>query len=1376
MITRSQVSLLCILLICGYIQWGFCGNLETEYGGTKYTRNFSPVEYDHYPQNWCIQQDHRGVIYVGNQAGLMEYDGVSWRIIYIPNLMVRSMTIDKSGSIYVGGKEEMGFFNIPIPGTGSIPRRHYHSLKDHAEEKQKDFSIVQRTHWTEEGIYFRTAKLLFRWQPDSNQMAAWEPGNRFHTSFTVNGKFYIRQVGVGLMQMEGSELKLAPGGELFADKKIYMMANYTKATDTGTGILIGTRDHGFYIYADKKAVPFPTEADSIVQELKLYHGIRLKHLPDHFALATLRGGVIIMNSSGQISHRFHKENGLQDNTIYYIFEDKDGNLWLALSNGITRIELASPLTIYDRPSGLPGLALAVVRHEADNNLYVGTSGGLFKYAPKGQAVEVFKPVPEIPGNCRDLLSTGPSLLAATSDGVWSITEKPDQIQKILTAPAYTLRRSLKDNHRIWVGNANGLVSLKWTKKQDSQADLWVKEFHFETIGVAIGSIIEEDNGNLWLGSLTSGAIHVTFPVQGQIDHPVVTRYNKNHGLPKGEINIFQAADHIIFASEKGIYRFNQTSRRFIKDMTLGERFCDGSHKVFRILTEGDKIWFHAKGKNYMAQRQSDGSFALVKTPLIRVPLESINGIYPEKNRVWFAGNGGLIRYDRNVYKDISREYRALIREVAINGRALFYDSKQFHYKKPLQDQDIGKSLMELQYKDRNIRFRFAAPFFEDETATMYRYRLEGYDQSWSPWSHETQKDYTNLDSGMHRFRTQAKNVYGHLSGEAYYDFKVLPPWNRTWWAFSLYGIAFILLFFLAVKRRSAKLEREKQKLEKIVQFRTGEVNEKNLLLQEKSRQLEEMAQVKSRFFANISHEFRTPLTLIMGPLDQMLSDSDDPQQQQKYGSMLRNTERLLHLIDQLLELSKFESGRMKLHASLQDIIPFLKGILYSFELVATQKQLQLTLNAPNLPVRFYFDAEKLDKILCNLLSNAVKFTPPQGAITVTVTLGEEILHIVVHNSDSTIPASQLPHIFDRFYQANSTDSYEGLHKGSGIGLALVKELVTLHYGEIEAKSDSSGTKFELRLPMGKSQFKPEEIMDLPETFPSPTETLESTLAPEKSEPRTQLDSESGDSNGDHIDTQQQRKNLILVVEDNAEVRSYIAKPLNEDYRVLEAVDGQDGLDKARNYIPDLIISDIMMPRVDGFELCQTLKQDVATSHIPIILLTAKASDENIIKGIETGADDYITKPFNIKILHARIKNLIELRSQAQQKIKRRNMLQPDEISVSNVDELFLKELHDVCEKYLSNPDFHVEKLSKKLYMSRATLYRKIIALTGESPNHFIRSYRLKRAAQLLTANFGNITEVAMAVGFTNMAYFSKCFKEAFHQLPSNYTGGEKTYK
>jgi DNA-binding response OmpR family regulator/two-component sensor histidine kinase len=544
----------------------------------------------------------------------------------------------------------------------------------------------------------------------------------------------------------------------------------------------------------------------------------------------------------------------------------------------------------------------------------------------------------------------------------------------------------------------------------------------------------------------------------------------------------------------------------------------------------------------------------------------------------------------------------------------------------------------------------------------------------------------------------------------------------------------------------------------------------------------------------------------MGPLEQMLYDSGDNKQKRKLNLMLRNSQRLLGLINQLLELSKLESGKVKLQASRQNVIPILRGIAASFEALADQRELELTFHAETEDITLYVDAEKLENIISNLLINAVKFTPPGGKITLTAHHNNEFspretnnqkflpggsrggrffqkesppVRISVCDTGPGIPREQLTNIFDRFYQSEST--YEHQKKGSGIGLALVKELVQIHHGKIDVYShEGKGTEFIISLPMGDAHLQPGEILDVPESevHPKPLSEIPGfhTIEKEQGVPADIKDvSETPGIDGpntvkteEDIDTPAPGKEIILVVEDSADVRQYIRGSLEPLYTVMEAGDGREGIQKAREIIPDLIISDIMMPEADGYELCGTIKADIKTSHIPIILLTAKAAEENIIQGLETRADDYITKPFSTQILMARIKNLIDLRRQLQMNINREMTLPPVKTSISKIDREFLHELHEVINKNLSDEDFNVEQLARKLYMDRSTIYRKILALTGESPTEFIRSCRLKRGAELLKNNFGTILEVALEVGFSSANYFTKCFKKKFHRLPSHY--------
>jgi len=1348
-------------------------NLYCQDGGFKYFKNYSHKEYDGGPQNWSVLQDKRGIIYVANANGLLEFDGASWRLINVPNSEVRSMAIDDSGTIYIGGNNEIGF--LAPDSRGALL---YKSLVDQLEKNQKNFSYVWKTHATKEGIYFFTSRYLFRW--NNRQIKVWKPQNteyRFNASFMCGGKLYIRQEKVGLMQMVKDRLTLVPEGETFAEKKIYMIAQYDSKK-----LLIGTRLKGFYIYDGIKAVPFPTEVDDYLKEKHLYHGIRLLSSPGDFALATLRGGLVIINSNGRLRQIFNKSSGLLDNNVKCILEDSQGNLWQALNKGISKIEYASPISIYDDRSNLPGLVLSAIRHGLHNDLYVGTTDGLYYLSSANK----FHLVTGMPFDCFSLLSIGDSLLVATSEGVFQIIN--DTIQRIMDSRSYVLHQSKNDKNRVWVGTKEGLISIYLNLKNENE---WAKECKFKDINQEIRSIVEVKKGNLWLGIRPEGVLKVDFLSDGTIAEPVVTRYDTSHGLPPGKVDVYMAAGHVMLATGKGIFRFDEKNKIFIPDYTLGNEFAgDSEGKDARIVEDKHKnIWIYSEHNNIQAIPMQNGNFILNKKPLRRIPPSEVYTIYPDPNgdAVWLGGDDGLIRYDKKVKKDYDLDFLSIIRKVVANGNLIF-DGYKGKYKYKIDDGYKPEYIFPIfDYNNRNLRFEFAAPFFEGESATKYQYLLEGYETDWSDWNSEPQKEYTNLDSRTYTFRVRSKNIYNNLSSEAAFKFKVLPPWYKTWWAFLVYIFIFFLLMFLVVKWRSGKLKREKQKLERIVKERTKEINQKNQQLEkqttqlkEQSEKLKEMDKVKSRFFTNISHEFRTPLTLLMGPLEQMIANCSDEKKEKKrkLTLMLRNAQRLLRLINQLLELSKLESGKLKLQAHRTNIISFVKGITASFQFLAHQKELGLVFQAEEdaRDIVLFIDPRKMEDIMSNLLINAFKFTPPGGEVRVTVkrnpaaeaNFPEGSVEISVCDTGLGIPAEQLAHIFDRFYQAETT--YEYHQKGSGIGLALSKELVELHHGTIEARSrEGEGSEFIIRLPMGQGApaddkyglTEPNALASI-EGAPSLETVMEKEENDSENETEYDLDSEAGND-----------RDIILVVEDSADMRDYIRGTLEPVYTVVDAEDGREGIQKAQEIIPDLIISDIMMPEVDGYELCRVLKSEVQTSHIPIILLTAKASEENILHGLKNGADDYITKPFSTKILSARIKNLIDIRSQLQQNIKREMTFQPVKTSVSKIDQEFLQDLQAVIKKNISEPEFNVEAMCKRLYMSNATLYRKIQALCGQTPTEFIRSFRLKRAMELLKNGFGSVTEVAFEVGFSSRAYFTKCFREKFHQLPSTYQESER---
>ena len=1348
--------------------------------GLKYFEYYSNKEYHKSPQNWAIVQDQRGIIYVANQGGILLYDGESWESIDITGKSVRSLAIGADGIIYVGGENQIGRL---IPD--SMGKLHYESMLNLINENQRDFDRVWRVNTGKGGIFFRAGKYLFNWNPASGDMKSWQAESQFNASFDCENTFYIHERGVGLMTVENGSLHEIGNGEKFADLKIFMLAPYGN-----NQLLVGTQEKRFFIYDGGELIPFTTGADEYLKNNTLYHGIRLSS--GEYALATNGGGLVVIDEQGTLKKIFSKDTGLPDNKVKWVFEDCYGTLWLALNEGIAKIEYNSPLSFYNEQAGIPGLVYSVVRHQGI--LYSGTSYGLFFLSSSGN----FRQIPGIPANCFSLLSTDKSLFVGTSNGVYRIEKISSPFQSYLGISAYFLLRSEANPRRIWIATEKGLASL--FLKSGNQGQQWEVERTFENIKEEIHTIAEDKQGNLWLGARIKGVLKADFRKGEEPAETgsTLTRYDSAQGLPGGTINVYPAAGHVIFASEKGLFRFDEKQAHFYPDYTLGEEYAGGedSPNVFLLKQDKNKIlWFHSRLRNFKAVPGTDGTYHIQATPFLRIPLTQINDIFIEENTAWFAGNDGLIRFDVEDKKNYRQDYPVLIRKVIINGRTLFFDS-------PANMAGSGEFPVPVfPYMDRNLRFEFAAPFFENETVTLYRSMLAGYDSHWSPWNSETWKSYTNLDGGKYCFKVQAKNVYEHISREAIFVFKVLPPWYLTWWAFLVYAFGSVSVIFFLIRWRSQKLEKEKQKLEQTVKERTKEIKQKNLQLEtqamqleeqtlrlkEQAGKLEEMARIKSRFFANISHEFRTPLTLIMGPLEQMLSNTCGNEQKDQLGLMLRNSQRLLTLINQLLDLSRFDSGKMRLKAAQENVIPILKVIWASFRNLAQKNRLQMEFQCEEEGVYLYFNREQLEEIMCNLLINAIKFTPQEGKITVSVKkiftekdktdFPGGFLQISVRDTGIGIPREQLAYIFDRFYQTETSQGQS--QKGSGIGLALTKELVCLHHGEIDVtSSEGKGTEFLLRLPLGSGHLKPEDMVEFRGLPPGESNITARYLDKEMQYSGEKLEYKKEETTGKENDrepggeTLSRGKTVILIVEDNAEMRQYIRGALPPEYEAVEAADGREGIKIAKDVVPDLIISDIMMPEVDGYRLCQSLKNDINTSHIPIILLTAKASEQSIIQGLQTGADDYITKPFNTSILLTRIKNLVDLRRQLQLKIQRQKMLLPVEIPISSMDETFLKELQEILEKNLSDPEFTVEQLCKKLVMGRTNLFKKVEALTGESPKQFIQSYRLERAYRLLKGNFGNVTEVAYAVGFSSSAYFTKCFREKFQCLPSTVLSSE----
>ncbi|MFQ5639709.1 MAG: two-component regulator propeller domain-containing protein [bacterium] len=862
------------------------------------------------------------------------------------------------------------------------------------------------------------------------------------------------------------------------------------------------------------------------------------------------------------------------------------------------------------------------------------------------------------------------------------------------------------NGTLWVGTWGGGLN-----RLDREQETFIRFVHNPddptSLSNNVVSTIHEDRaGTLWVG--TSGGLNKLDRSTGQFHY-----YTEKEGLPDNSVGgILEDNQGRLWLSTHGLSRFDPQSGT-VRNYGVEDGLLNGSGSL-------------AQGKS---------------------------------GEMFFCGDNGIDYFHPDSIRDNPHTPSVVITSFAR------YNSGEAEGS-PIVVKGISeKRHLELSYEDRTLSFEFVALNFRNAPKNQYAYKLEGFNEDWIQLGRKRDVSFTNLDSGEYTLRVKGSNNDGVWNEEgASLKITITPPLWKTWWAYSLY--AGLILGSLYGLRR---YELNRQQLKHSLELETV-----------RSEKLKELDTLKSQFFANISHEFRTPLTLILGPIEQITAKIKEGELKQTLGIVQRNARRLLRLINQLLDLSRLESGKMQLRAAPGDIVGFLKGLTMTFASLAERQLIGLQFYAEEEELELYFDRDKVEKIFTNLLSNAFKFTPAGGEIEVTVGQSttrpgyawrqgapvSRVVTITVVDTGIGIAADRLPNIFDRFYQVDGSHIRE--HEGSGIGLALVKELIEIHTGSISVTSEEGkGTTFTITLPMGKKHFKPEEIVATSVTV-TPVQAdfdLHSFESLKDTEAVVELEPYGAELDDD---------NIVLVVEDHADFRTYLREYLEPPYKVIEAKDGTEGLQCALDVIPDLVISDVMMPKMNGYDLCTALKTDERSSHIPVILLTAKASDEDKVEGLETGADDYLRKPFDAKELVARVKNLITLREKLRQRFIKEVVLKPSEIAVTPADEVFVKKVLAVVEEYLADEEFNVEVLQRKVGMSRTQLHRKLKALTNQSTTEFIRSIRLQRGADLLQQKAGSIAEIAYMVGFSSQAYFTRCFQQQFGMTPKTFAKQQKS--
>ena len=665
--------------------------------------------------------------------------------------------------------------------------------------------------------------------------------------------------------------------------------------------------------------------------------------------------------------------------------------------------------------------------------------------------------------------------------------------------------------------------------------------------------------------------------------------------------------------------------------------------------------------------------------------------------------------------------------------------------------------LSLSYRDAVLTFEFAALEYSAPAKNRFAYRMVGFNDDWFEAGAVRAATFTNLPPGRYTFQVRASNNDGVWNRQGTsLAIIITPPWWRTWWAYALYSS--IALALLVVARR----------------YEVGRLRLASRLEVEhmETEQLRRLDRARSQLFANVSHEFRTPLTLTLGPLDDLLAGAHgplSPSAVEQVDLARRNAARVLDLINEILELARAEAGRVTVRARRLDLGPFVDDVARSFLPLAERKVIAYDIQVPAESIVAVGDPELLERALSNLLANAFKFTPDGGTVRVILARGDGTALITVRDNGPGIPATDVDLVFDRFHRAAST---AGAHPGTGIGLALARELVLRHGGSITVKSEEGfGSTFVVTLPTGSTHLPPEQMADDGAAAPWVPRARPMLMPADSLAIEPAVSGTGAMADADDVTT-------VLVVDDNAEIRAYVTRHLSPPYRVLEAADGQQGLELARRHLPDLVLSDVMMPVMDGYALCRALKSDPETDFLPVILLTARAEAEDRLAGLTERADDYLTKPFHVPELLARIANTIAVRRRLRERYAGTSIgvhqlipsasADAEQAAVIPADRRLLDQVRAVIAANLGDEGFTVERLAAAVAQSRGNLHRRLREQQGETPSELIRRMRLERAAELLDAGAGSVAEVAYAVGFKSVAHFSNAFQALHGTRPSGW--------
>lgn len=1070
------------------------------------------------------------------------------------------------------------------------------------------------------------------------------------------------------------------------------------------------------------------------------------------------------------SHRFFIETPqnqpIPNNNISVMFIDKHENLWLGTENqGFYKVNTDSKpfFSYYHNKSNSRIIVKDIIRaiHEDKaGNIWIGTFyNGVHMFNRKNNKITIIRQDSSKLNN--SLISNEiRSILCDTKGFVWIGTKqglsKYNPKTKSFTNYAFRTPKAIPNNWvhaiiedykgTIWIGTFNGIG------RYDVKQDLFISyDPRITLMHKQVDVILEDRFKNLWIGTQGGGVTCLKRKNNTDEFNPVHYIHNLEDTNSISNNRVFSIREDnqgfIWIATEYGLNRLNPETGdflRFTQEDNLPDEMIMGL-----LIDNSDNLWIsHKKGLSRMntenfeirSYSEQDG---------LQSNEFSENACFKNEQtgELFFGGTNGL-----NSFFPTRIEENHILPEVIFTGLEVLNQSIK-PFEKINERIILSKPLLftdeiNLKYSDKSFSIKFTALHYANPKSNQYLYKLDGYDENWIEADPMIRMaTYANLPGGKYTFMVKASNNDGIWNDKpTTIKINISPPWWNNWIAYAAYltvlGIIFYLIYNYIVSREKFKNEMRYERM--------------------KMRKIVELDEMKMQFFTNVSHEFRTPLSLIIDPLRKLNQTTVNPTQASYYYSvMYQNAQLLMRLVNQLLDIRKLETGHLKLDIRQADIVTFSRSVYDTFSLRANQRGIKYKFFSAASGIIARFDPEKLEKILTNLLSNAFKYTSDNGEISVEIYQKKEPSNapgdnghvvIAVHDNGIGIPLKSQQKIFDRFYQAKTPKLIPS--RGTGIGLAYTKQLVELMKGKIRVKSSPGiGSVFTVTLPIGDIRKNQETVTEF-----QPEILVENITLPriESSEEKTNDATES------------EEKLAILIVEDNVDVRLYLKNELQSKYHVFEAADGSEGFNVAQENVPDIILSDIMMPEVSGLDLCKQIKSDERTSHIPFIMLTARQSDTYKKEGYEFGADAYVTKPFNLSLLLAIIKNLIDSRKKLKELFSTSPFVDIKKLSGNAADESFLEKAMETIEEEISNPEFNIDGLSDMLKMSRRQLTHKIKTLTGQTVLDFIKTVRLNKGAKLLLSRDYSISEVSYMLGYNVPANFSRSFSKQFGKTPSEY--------